>query len=152
MSISTTPCSNAVCANSPSSIPGLAITLRDERHEPFQEAKFHYEGGVSEFAIWLDRAKTSVLATPITSIGEAKEHGIRVEFALTWNDSYHETMLCFTNNITQRDGGTHLAGFRAALTRVVSKYAQGMSKKDNLRILRRGYARRPHRGVVRESA
>ena len=111
---------------------GLAITLRDERHEPFQEAKFHYEGGVSEFAIWLDRAKTSVLATPITSIGEAKEHGIRVEFAVTWNDSYHETMLCFTNNITQRDGGTHLAGFRAALTRVVSKYAQGMSKKDNL--------------------
>ena len=111
---------------------GLAITLRDERHEPFQEAKFHYQGGVSEFAIWLDRAKTSVLATPITSIGEAKEHGIRVEFAVTWNDSYHETMLCFTNNITQRDGGTHLAGFRAALTRVVSKYAQGMSKKDNL--------------------
>jgi len=111
---------------------GLAITLRDERHEPFQEAKFLYKGGVAEFAIWLDRTKTSVLATPITSIGEAKEHGIRVEFALTWNDSYHETMLCFTNNITQRDGGTHLAGFRAALTRVVSKYAQGMSKKDNL--------------------
>ncbi len=113
---------------------GLAIHLRDERHEPFQDAKFYYEGGVKEFAIWLDRAKTSVLAHPITSIGEAKEHGIRVEFALTWNDSYHETMLCFTNNITQRDGGTHLAGFRAALTRVVSKYAQGMSKKDNLEL------------------
>ncbi|HQT46896.1 MAG: DNA topoisomerase (ATP-hydrolyzing) subunit B [Acidocella sp. 20-63-7] len=113
---------------------GLAIILRDERHEPVQEAKFHYEGGVKEFAIWLDRAKTPVLGEPITSIGEAKEHGIRVEFALTWNDSYHETMLCFTNNITQRDGGTHLAGFRAALTRVVSKYAQGMSKKDNLEL------------------
>jgi DNA gyrase subunit B len=111
---------------------GLTIELRDERHEPVQEAKFFYKGGVAEFAIWLDRAKASVLASPITSIGEAKEHGIRVEFALTWNDSYHETMLCFTNNITQRDGGTHLAGFRAALTRVVSKYAQGMSKKDNL--------------------
>ncbi len=109
---------------------GLAIILRDERHEPVQEAKFHYEGGVKEFCSWLDRAKTPVLATPITSIGEAKEHGIRVEFALTWNDSYHETMLCFTNNITQRDGGTHLAGFRAALTRVVSKYAQGMGKKE----------------------
>jgi DNA gyrase subunit B len=109
---------------------GLSIILRDERHEPFQEAKFCYKGGVAEFAIWLDRAKTPVLATPITSIGEAKEHGIRVEFALTWNDSYHETMLCFTNNITQRDGGTHLAGFRAALTRVVSKYAQGVAKKD----------------------
>jgi DNA gyrase subunit B len=113
---------------------GLMIELRDERHEPVQEAKFHYKGGVAEFAIWLDRAKAPVLATPITSIGEAKEHGIRVEFALTWNDSYHETMLCFTNNITQRDGGTHLAGFRAALTRVVSKYAQGMSKKDNLEL------------------
>ncbi len=111
---------------------GLAIQLRDERHEPVKEAKFFYEGGVKEFALWLDRAKTPVLAVPITSIGEAKEHGIRVEFALTWNDSYHETMLCFTNNITQRDGGTHLAGFRAALTRVVSKYAQGASKKDNL--------------------
>jgi DNA gyrase subunit B len=113
---------------------GLSIVLRDERHEPVQEARFFYKGGVAEFAIWLDRAKTPVLASPITSIGEAKEHGIRVEFALTWNDSYHETMLCFTNNITQRDGGTHLAGFRAALTRVVSKYAQGMSKKDNLEL------------------
>jgi DNA gyrase subunit B len=113
---------------------GLTIELRDERHTPVQEAKFFYQGGVAEFALWLDRAKTPILATPITSIGEAKEHGIRVEFALTWNDSYHETMLCFTNNITQRDGGTHLAGFRAALTRVVSKYAQGMSKKDNLEL------------------
>jgi DNA gyrase subunit B len=113
---------------------GLSIHLRDERHEPMTEAKFCYQGGVAEFAVWLDRAKTPVLATPITSIGEAKEHGIRVEFALTWNDSYHETMLCFTNNITQRDGGTHLAGFRAALTRVVSKYAQGLSKKDNLEL------------------
>ncbi len=110
---------------------GLTIILRDERHAPHQEAHFCYKGGVAEFTLWLDRAKTPILATPITSIGEAKEHGIRVEFALTWNDSYHETMLCFTNNITQRDGGTHLAGFRAALTRVVSKYAQGMSKKEN---------------------
>jgi DNA gyrase subunit B len=113
---------------------GLIIVLRDERHVPHVEDKFFYKGGVAEFALWLDRAKTSILPTPITSIGEAKEHGIRVEFALTWNDSYHETMLCFTNNITQRDGGTHLAGFRAALTRVVSKYAQGMSKKDNLEL------------------
>jgi DNA gyrase subunit B len=110
---------------------GLAIILRDERHEPAVETKYFYKGGVAEFALWLDRAKTPILNVPITSIGEAKEHGIRVEFALTWNDSYHETMLCFTNNITQRDGGTHLAGFRAALTRVVSKYAQGLAKKDN---------------------
>ncbi len=111
---------------------GLAIILRDERHEPVQEAKFHYEGGVKEFCSWLDRAKTPVLPAPITAMSEAKEAGIKVEFALSWNNSYHETMLCFTNNITQRDGGTHLAGFRAALTRVVSKYAQGMGKKDNV--------------------
>lgn len=109
---------------------GLAIQLRDERHEPFQEALFHYEGGVQEFCAWLDRAKQPVLSTPITAMSEAEESGIKVEFALSWNNSYHETMLCFTNNITQRDGGTHLAGFRAALTRVVSKYASGMGKKE----------------------
>jgi DNA gyrase subunit B len=109
---------------------GLAISLRDERHEPVQEAKFHYEGGIKEFCTWLDRAKASIVPAPITSIGEAKEHGIRVEFACSWNDSYHETMLCFTNNIPQRDGGTHLAGFRSALTRVIGNYAKGMSKKE----------------------
>ncbi len=113
---------------------GLTIVLRDERHEPLQEAAFCYKGGVSEFTVWLDRAKTPVLSAPINAMTDVKDSGIRVEFALTWNDSYHETMLCFTNNITQRDGGTHLAGFRAALTRVVSKYAQGMSKKDNLEL------------------
>ncbi len=113
---------------------GLAIHLRDERHEPFQEALFHYDGGVMEFCAWLDRAKQPVLSTPIMAMSEAKESGIKVEFALSWNDSYHETMLCFTNNITQRDGGTHLAGFRAALTRVVSKYAAGMGKKESTEI------------------
>ena len=111
---------------------GLAILLRDERHEPFQQAEFHYEGGVKEFCLWLDRAKNSVLPSPITAMSEAKEAGIKVEFALTWNDSYHETMLCFTNNITQRDGGTHLAGFRGALTRVVSAYAKNMSGKKEM--------------------
>ncbi|MDE2319431.1 MAG: DNA topoisomerase (ATP-hydrolyzing) subunit B [Rhodospirillales bacterium] len=111
---------------------GLAIMLRDERHEPFQQADFHYDGGVKEFCLWLDRAKHSVLPSPITAISEAKEAGIKVEFALTWNDSYHETMLCFTNNITQRDGGTHLAGFRGALTRVVSNYAKGIAGKKDM--------------------
>jgi DNA gyrase subunit B len=111
---------------------GLSIILRDERHEPFQEAKFCYQGGVKEFAVWLDRAKTSILPAPITANADAPESGIKVEFALTWNDSYHETMLCFTNNIPQRDGGTHMAGFRAALTRIVSRYAQSLSKKENM--------------------
>ncbi|WP_298215081.1 DNA topoisomerase (ATP-hydrolyzing) subunit B [Acidocella sp.] len=108
---------------------GLAIVLRDERHEPFRQTEFHYEGGVREFCLWLDRAKNSLLPAPITALSEAAGTGIKVEFACTWNDSYHETMLCFTNNIPQRDGGTHLAGFRAALTRVVSNYARAMNGK-----------------------
>ncbi|MDR3505399.1 MAG: DNA topoisomerase (ATP-hydrolyzing) subunit B [Acidocella sp.] len=109
---------------------GLAIQLRDERHEPVQDVLFHYDGGIKEFCVWLDRAKASLIPTPITAMSETKETGIKVEFACLWNDSYHETMLCFTNNIPQRDGGTHLAGFRAALTRVVSAYAKNMGKKD----------------------
>ena len=109
---------------------GLSITLRDERHAPAQEAKFHYEGGLVEFVHYLDRSKSPVLAEPISVTTLESQVGIRVEFALTWNDSFHETMLCFTNNIPQRDGGSHLAGFRQAMTRVVTKYAEGMSKKD----------------------
>ncbi|MGE4483259.1 DNA topoisomerase (ATP-hydrolyzing) subunit B [Acidocella sp.] len=108
---------------------GLAILLRDERHEPFEQMEFHYEGGVKEFCRWLDRSKASLLPEPVTAASEVKEAGIKVEFACTWNDSYHETMLCFTNNIPQRDGGTHLAGFRGALTRVVSNYAKNMGGK-----------------------
>ena len=113
---------------------GLAITLRDERHQPFQEATFHYEGGVKEFCLWLDRSKNDLFATPITALNDAPDSTIKVEFACTWNDSYHETMLCFTNNIPQRDGGTHMAGFRGALTRVVSAYAKGLGKKDSIDI------------------
>jgi DNA gyrase subunit B len=113
---------------------GLRIVLRDERHTPAQESVFCYEGGISEFAIWLDRAKAPILSAPILVLSENSENGIKLELALNWNDSYHETMLCFTNNIPQRDGGTHLAGFRAALTRVVSKYAQGIGKKESLEL------------------
>jgi len=114
---------------------GLKIVLRDERHAPAVEADLHYEGGLVAFVEWLDRAKSGVLATPINHRVPESQAGIRVEFALTWNDSFHETMLCFTNNIPQRDGGTHLAGFRQAMTRVVTKYAEGMGKKDSLALV-----------------
>ncbi|MDP9097238.1 MAG: DNA gyrase subunit B, partial [Pseudomonadota bacterium] len=114
---------------------GLAIVLRDERHTPAVESLLHYDGGLVAFAEWLDRSKTPVLAEPISVTTEESQIGIRVEFALAWNDSFHETMLCFTNNIPQRDGGTHLAGFRQALTRIVSKYAEGMGKKENLTLI-----------------
>ncbi len=91
-----------------------------------------YEGGLVAFVEWLDRGKTAVFTPPINLRAADDALGIRVEFALSWNDSFHETMLCFTNNIPQRDGGTHLAGFRQALTRVVTKYAEGMGKKEQL--------------------
>ncbi len=109
---------------------GVAISLRDERHAPPQETDFCYDGGLVAFAGWLDRAKNPAFTPPISIATE--DHGTRVEFALSWNDSYHETMLCFTNNIPQRDGGTHLAGFRSALTRVISRYAETMGKKEGL--------------------
>jgi DNA gyrase subunit B len=111
---------------------GLDVTLRDERHAPTVETRFFYEGGLVAFVEWLDRARAPLFATAITGNLEDKASGIRVEFAMSWNDSYHETMLCFTNNIPQRDGGTHLSGFRQALTRVVTKYSEGMGKKDSL--------------------
>jgi DNA gyrase subunit B len=114
---------------------GLTIRLADERHTPPQEVTMHYEGGLIAFVEWLDRGKTPVFTPPISLRTPAEQEGIRVEFALAWNDSYHETMLCFTNNIPQRDGGTHLAGFRQALTRVVTKYAEGMGKKEGLQLV-----------------
>ncbi len=111
---------------------GLEINLRDERHAPVQEQRFCYQGGLIAFVQWLDRGKVPVVPDPITADGADDANGVKVEFALTWNDSFHETMLCFTNNIPQRDGGSHLAGFRQALTRVVAKYAEGLAKKDTL--------------------
>ena len=113
---------------------GLAIVLRDERHAPAQETVLRYDGGLVAFVQWLDRSKTPVFVPPVSLRTADDALGIRVEFALSWNDSFHETMLCFTNNIPQRDGGSHLAGFRAAMTRVVSKYAEGMGKKDSLQL------------------
>ena len=119
---------------------GMTMVLRDERHAPPVESTFFYEGGLVAFVEYLDRAKVPVLSPPISVTAREGAPGvnmadIRVEFALTWNDSFHETMLCFTNNIPQRDGGTHLAGFRQALTRVVTKYAEGMGKKDSLALV-----------------
>ena len=114
---------------------GLMIVLRDERHAEKKEVALHYEGGLVAFVDWLDRAKTPVFKPAISLRVPETDAGIRVEFALSWNDSYHETMLCFTNNIPQRDGGTHLAGFRQALTRVVTKYAEGMGKKEQLQLV-----------------
>jgi DNA gyrase subunit B len=110
---------------------GIVIYFTDRRGVEPKEIKLHYEGGLEQFVRFLDRTKNSLIPAPIAFSGERE--GTTVEVALTWNDSYHETMLCFTNNIPQRDGGTHLAGFRAALTRVVTKYAEEMaSKKDKV--------------------
>lgn len=112
---------------------GLKIALRDERHAEVQETEFHFDGGLVAFVEWLDKGKTPVFGAPISVVSKEQD-GIRVELALRWNDSYHETMLCFTNNIPQRDGGTHLAGFRQALTRVLGKVAEGLAKKDKVNL------------------
>ena len=114
---------------------GMTIVLRDERHVPAVESIMRYDGGLIAFVEYLDRAKSAVFTPPMSLKTPAEQEGIRVEFGLSWNDSFHETMLCFTNNIPQRDGGTHLAGFRQALTRVVTKYAEGMGKKDGLALV-----------------
>ncbi|HLW26323.1 MAG TPA: DNA topoisomerase (ATP-hydrolyzing) subunit B [Kiloniellales bacterium] len=111
---------------------GVRIRLRDERHPEPVEVDLHYEGGIQAFVQWLDRSRHSLLEEPIHM--SVERDGITVEVAMQWTDSYHETMLCFTNNIPQRDGGTHLAGFRAALTRQINSYAQasGLLKKEKV--------------------
>ncbi|MDE3116061.1 MAG: DNA topoisomerase (ATP-hydrolyzing) subunit B [Pseudomonadota bacterium] len=113
---------------------GVTIVLADKRGVEKKEAKLHYEGGLEAFVRYLDRAKNGLIPAPILIASE--RDGMSVEAALTWNDSYHESMLCFTNNIPQRDGGTHLAGFRAALTRIVTKYAEdsGIAKKEKVQL------------------
>ncbi len=112
---------------------GVTIVLSDQRGVEKKEVTLHYEGGLEAFVRYLDRTKNALIPQPV-NIAVEREN-ISVEVALTWNDSYHESMLCFTNNISQRDGGTHLAGFRAALTRVVTKYADesmGSKKGDKV--------------------
>ncbi|MCZ8041977.1 MAG: DNA topoisomerase (ATP-hydrolyzing) subunit B [Bosea sp. (in: a-proteobacteria)] len=111
---------------------GVRIVLTDARRAEVVREELMYEGGVEAFVRYLDRAKTPVVSAPIML--SAEKDGITVDVALWWNDSYHENVLCFTNNIPQRDGGTHLAGFRAALTRQVTGYAEssGISKKEKV--------------------
>ncbi len=113
---------------------GVALTFTDDRGVESNTVDLHYEGGLEAFIGYLDRAKTPLFKPPITVSQE--RDGTVVELAMQWNDSYHETMLCFTNNIPQRDGGTHLAGFRGALTRTINAYAveSGIAKKAKVAI------------------
>ncbi|MDO8296360.1 MAG: DNA topoisomerase (ATP-hydrolyzing) subunit B [Caulobacter sp.] len=113
---------------------GVTIHFRDLRDaEPWEEI-LHYEGGIEAFVKHLDKAKTALISAPI-SVRGAREK-VEIDLALEWNDSYHEHMLCFTNNIPQKDGGTHLSAFRAALTRVITGYAEssGMAKKEKVSV------------------
>src|SRR5262245_23917509 len=111
---------------------GVTIVLSDMRHAVEKREEMRYEGGVEAFVKYLDRNKTPLIPAPIMI--EAQREGIVVECALWWNDGYHETVLCFTNTIPQRDGGTHLAGFRRALTRQVTGYAEknGGAQKEKV--------------------
>ena len=112
---------------------GVRIVLADKRPENPQETEFYYEGGTEAYVKYLDRSKVAVHPTILMS---GEKNGISVEVAMQWNDSYHENTLTFTNNIRQRDGGTHLQGFRAALTRCINKYAQdsGIAKKEKVEL------------------
>ncbi|KDR86316.1 DNA gyrase subunit B [Agrobacterium sp. TS43] len=111
---------------------GVRILLTDKRHSDIKQEELLYDGGLEAFVRYLDRAKKPLVDKPVAIKGE--KDGITVEVALWWNDSYHENVLCFTNNIPQRDGGTHMAGFRAALTRQVTSYAEtsGILKKEKV--------------------
>jgi DNA gyrase subunit B len=113
---------------------GVTIVLKDLRHVEKREEVMRYEGGVEAFVRYLDRARTPLVPDPILIKGTRE--GMIVEAALWWNDGYNEIILCYTNNIPQRDGGTHLAGFRAALTRTVNNYASqsGVAKKEKVQL------------------
>lgn len=113
---------------------GVKIIFRDEREPEVYEAILQYDGGVAAFVQHLNTTRNAIIPETIFVTGE--KDGVTVEAALEWTDSYHESVLCFTNNIPQRDGGTHLAGFRGALTRIINKYANetGIAKKEKVDI------------------
>ncbi len=113
----------------------ISILLQDLRKDEPWEKVMSYEGGLKEFVKYLDQTKKPMIEEPISL--SANKGGVEVNLALWWNDSYYETVNCFTNNIPQKDGGTHLAGLRGALTRVVNSYAQnsGMAKKENVQLV-----------------
>ncbi len=111
---------------------GVKIRLVDNRHVETREEEMLYDGGLIAFVEYLDSAKNTLLNAPISFTSE--KDGLTIDVAMWWNDSYHEKVLCFTNNIPQRDGGTHLAGYRAALTRIINNYAQksGIAKREKV--------------------
>ena len=113
---------------------GVRLFLNDARHADVKQVELYYEGGIAAFVKFLDKSKTPLIPNPIAITGQANDIGIDV--ALEWNDSYYEQVLCFTNNIPQRDGGTHLAAFRAALTRTLNQYAEasGLLKKEKVNL------------------
>ncbi len=111
---------------------GVRLFLRDARHEEVKEIELYYEGGIAAFVKYLDRNKVPLMPDPVAITGTRDD--VTIDVALEWNDSYYENVLCFTNNIPQRDGGTHLAAFRAALTRTLNNYADksGALKKEKV--------------------
>ncbi len=123
---------------------GLKIIVTDARHAPPKVEEMHYEGGLKAYVRYLDKSRVAAIGEPVLLRGEMQipidektpdiTVAITVEAALWWNDGYQEHMLCFTNNIPQRDGGTHLAGFRGALTRIIGKYAEesGIAKREKV--------------------
>ena len=118
---------------------GVNIYLHDKRgenEEEWRETHLHFEGGINSFVEYLDRTKKAIIKEPVGFSVHDEVSGVTVDVALEWTDAYHETMLCFTNNIPQRDGGTHLAGFRGGLTRIVGKYAdeKGITKKEKIKL------------------
>jgi DNA gyrase subunit B len=114
---------------------GVYIELHDYRDEETKSCIFHYSGGIVEFVNYLDKGKGH-LHQPLYICPRDEERGMNFELSLCWNDGYHENLLCFTNNIRQRDGGTHLAGLKNALTRAVNNYidSQDVFRKQKIEL------------------